>query len=290
MFLHKIGGTLMNGFSNKLYFDPEFLKGQLVTATYKDGTVKSGLISSVSQSELQFTYVNNQTYTFQNAEITAHQVENKDVVLTFARHLTDLVSANHSASTSSTTDETNTTSSSTSSSTQSSNLSLQELLRQHFSFDKIESFIKKQRDEKVIAFILFQLGSNSLFNQNQIAKLLFTLPENLLLPVQNYLANVPKLGDDTKKMLEEQAKQLIQEFLKKGTSQQAQTQNPFGDGNPFGDLFGKGPFQEIFGDNGPFGNIFGNKSSQAPEFQDLVNNMEEMLRKLFGDNNNPNGK
>ncbi|PGK51240.1 hypothetical protein CN918_25970 [Priestia megaterium] len=279
----------MNGFSNKLSFDPEVLKGQLVTATYKDGTVKSGLISSVSPNELQFTYVDSQTYTFQNAEISVQQVENKDVVLTFARHLTDLASANHSSSGSSSSTSSTASSSTNTSSNQSSELSLQDLLRQHFSFDKIETFIKKQRDEKIIAFILFQLGSNSLFNQNQIAKLLFSLPENLLLPVQNYLTNVPKLNDDTKKMLEDQAKQLIREFLKKNTTQQAQNQSPFGDGNPLGDLFGKGAFQEIFGDNSPFGNIFGNKSAQTPDFQDMVNSMEEMLRKLFGDNNNQNG-
>lgn len=256
----------MNGFSKS--FNPnELKKGMLVTATYKTGVSRSGIILNVSRELLQFTYIDDVTGSFQNVDITTEQVDNGAVILSFAKHLTEV--------------KTNSQSVHTETQKEEPSLSIDQMLRKYFpidKFEKLERFLTRQRDAKVIAFILSKLD----IPQAKFAKILFSLDDSLSLSVSNFLDMLsnPTTNKDQFKSVEDAVKKILQDYIRNEERPKQDGPFNFGGSSPFG---GGNPFEELLGGLGG-----GNPEEFMGNLQNMAGKIEDVIRKFLDDNNHNN--
>jgi len=267
----------MNGFKNS--FDTDAIKkGMLVTATFKDGSKRSGVVSIVTNDSINFTYYDEAMDAFQNEEVTIHNVlVTQNVSLSFSTHVDNKQETAQ--------EKTNTRQGQ--SARQDEN-SIEGILRRYFDKSRLEDFIKRQVDAVVIALVLKRFNLEG----NDLAKLLYSLPDAMAMQVENQVERLGNLAPDEMKSFEEKTLNLLKAFLKtqQNTNQQQEKQsNSFGGGtgNPLEDMM------RMFGNlgNGGFGGFGSGSQPELPkEVQDMTNKLEDFINGLLGNNNNNNNR
>lgn len=279
----------MKGFSNGQFDTSAIERGMLITVTSQHGGSKSGIVTGVSPSAIRYSLLDAFLGSFQEEEVTAEKVANGFLTFQVRKHLEESVQTEKTASHT------------------AHQRSVKELLHNELSIDEVEAFLKTQDDVKVIAYVLSQLQD---LPQNQSAKLFFALPDSIIIPVKSELGNVSNWDTETTRVVEAKTRQLLENRLRREKITEGETfENPledlfeklggglggfggFGGGsNPLTDMLeelknGKNPLFDLFGGG------FGQNKQQTPNPQDMMEQLQEVLRQFLNndDNNKPGGR
>lgn len=282
----------MNGFSNGQFDTSVIERGMLITVTSQHGGSKSGIVTNVTAERIRYSLLDSFLGSFQEDEVTAGQVSEGFLTFVVRKHLHTDAKVSQGTR-------------------QEAKRSVKEMLQNDFDLDTLASLIKEQQDAQVIAYIFYQLGE---LPPNESAKLFVSIDDRhsitLALDVQKELSKVETWSEEKKQELEAIVSHLLESYVQKqGNQSEPSFENPLedlfeklsgglgglggfgglgGGSNPLTDMLeelknGKNPLFDLFG--GGFGQ--GKQQTQMP--QEMVDQLKEVLRQIFNDDNNKPG-
>lgn len=278
----------MNGFSNGQFDTSVIERGMLITVTSQHGGSKSGIVTNVTAERIRYSLLDSFLGSFQEDEVTAYQVSEGILTFIVRKHLHTDAKVSQGTR-------------------QEAKRSVKEMLQNDFDLDTLASLIKDQRDAKVVAYIFSQLGE---LTTNQNAKLFVSINDTITLAVQKELGEMERWSEEKKQELEARVSHLLESYVQKqGNHSEPSFENPLedlfeklsgglgglggfgglgGGSNPLTDMLeelknGKNPLFDLFG--GGFGQ--GKQQTQMP--QEMVDQLKEVLRQIFNDDNNKPG-
>lgn len=252
-----------NGFSKD-----NFTKGQLITVEFKNGAKRSGIITSVFDNGIDYSYVDSVSGTLEDQKLTKEYIESNELRLIVSEHLKENKKNDEKIGFTNNTQKQKT---------------FFDMLK---TIKNVEPLIRafKNEDAQTLALIASFLGDKPR------TEFLYKLPDALFSSVNNALKNVKDVNEDILDKIEAKLSEKFNEYKRKNnfneqesnrSNKQERKQQPFQDFGadiPFGDIFG---------------GLFGGSNNSAPNqnqlkemIEEAVENMPKMLNEMF-ENFNP---